>query len=122
MKKAEVEIGGRYMAKVSGKRVTVRITAVSIYGGWDAVSETSGRQIRVRGAQRLHPLVAVRCLKCDNCKAVAAAKLEYKERLRSSLELPHIDSDQYNTDNDILAEWKAFRDAHACLTPVSVAA
>ena len=53
MKKADVKIGGRYRAKVSGDVVTVRITRIGIYGGWHAVNEKTGRQVFIRGAQRL---------------------------------------------------------------------
>ena len=53
MKKNEVVIGGRYLAKVSGRVVPVRITGESPYGGWDAVSEETHRAVRIRGAQRL---------------------------------------------------------------------
>jgi hypothetical protein len=38
MKKREVEIGGVYVAKVSGRLVTVRIDGESPYGGWDATN------------------------------------------------------------------------------------
>lgn len=53
MKKADVVIGGRYIAKVSDKLVTVRITNPSIYKGWDAVNENTGRAVRIKSAQRL---------------------------------------------------------------------
>lgn len=38
MKKNEVHQGGVYVAKISGRLTHVRITAVSPYGGWDAVN------------------------------------------------------------------------------------
>lgn len=53
MKKADVQVGKTYMAKVSEKLVPVRITAESRYGGWDGVNTVTGRQVRIRGAQRL---------------------------------------------------------------------
>lgn len=53
MKKADVSIGGRYLAKVSGHVVTVRITAESQYGGWNATNIATGREVRIRTAQRL---------------------------------------------------------------------
>ena len=37
MKKNEVKVGGTYVAKVSDRLTTVRITGESRYGGWDAV-------------------------------------------------------------------------------------
>lgn len=53
MKKAQVKIGGRYVAKVSDGLTTVRILRESPYGGWDATNEGTGRAVRVRSAQRL---------------------------------------------------------------------
>jgi len=53
MKKAQVKIGGRYLAKVSGQVVTVRITGWSRYGGWDATNERTGKSVRIKSAQRL---------------------------------------------------------------------
>lgn len=58
MKKAEVKIGGRYLAKVSGGVVPVRVIAESRYGGWDCVNERTGRSIRVKSAQRFRGEVA----------------------------------------------------------------
>lgn len=53
MKKAQVRVGGRYLAKVSGGLAVVRITGESRYGGWDARNERTGKQVRIRSAQRL---------------------------------------------------------------------
>jgi len=53
MKKNEVVIGGRYLAKVSGRIVPVRITGQSPYGGWEAVSEETHRAVRIKSPQRL---------------------------------------------------------------------
>ena len=53
MKKHEVVIGGRYLAKVNGRVVPVRITGESPYGGWNAVSEETHRAIRIKSPQRL---------------------------------------------------------------------
>jgi hypothetical protein len=53
VKKAQVEIGGRYIAKVSGSLVTVRIKAEHSLGGWLATNEQTGRSIRIKSAQRL---------------------------------------------------------------------
>jgi hypothetical protein len=53
MKKNEVKVGGRYIAKVSGKLVQVRITGTSGHGGWDAVNEATGKEVRIKSAQRL---------------------------------------------------------------------
>ena len=53
MKKSEVEVGGTYVAKVSGRLVAVRIDRESPYGGWEATNQKSGRPIRIRTAARL---------------------------------------------------------------------
>jgi hypothetical protein len=53
MKKRDIEIGQTYMAKVSGKLVPVRITTESVHGGWNAVNTTTGRDVRIRSADRL---------------------------------------------------------------------
>jgi len=53
MRKKDVQIGKSYLAKVSGKKVMVRILRESPYGGWDACNETTGRQVRIRTAGRL---------------------------------------------------------------------
>lgn len=55
MRKQEVEIGGKYWAKVSGKRVRIRITGESRYGGWTAVNLATGRSIRITSGGRLTP-------------------------------------------------------------------
>ena len=53
MKKAEVQIGGRYVAKVSGTLTTVRIDHENPHGGWDATNVATGRAVRIRSAARL---------------------------------------------------------------------
>lgn len=53
MKKSEIEIGGRYTAKVSGKLATVEIYAVSPFGGWLATNVETGHRVRIRTAGRL---------------------------------------------------------------------
>ena len=53
MLKRDVRIGVRYVARVSDRLATVRITGESRYGGWDAVNESTGRAVRIRSAQRL---------------------------------------------------------------------
>jgi len=53
MNKREVEIGGVYVAKVSGCLVRVRIDRESPYGGWDATNLETRRTIRIRSAARL---------------------------------------------------------------------
>jgi tRNA(Ile2) C34 agmatinyltransferase TiaS len=68
----EIEIGGRYVAKVSGKLTTVRVTAVRATVSWrnatrqviDAVNETTGRKLTFRSAQRLRRVVKPHCELC----------------------------------------------------------
>ena len=59
MKKAEIEIGGTYRAKVSGGLTNVRITNESPYGGWDGINTDTGRTVRIKSAQRLRFEVAL---------------------------------------------------------------
>ena len=53
MKKAEVQIGNTYIAKVSGVLAKVRITGESPYGGWNGRNLATGREVRIRSAARL---------------------------------------------------------------------
>jgi len=66
LKLSDVQIGGRYTAKVSGRIVTVRV--VEIVGvaatRWssaktriEAVSEATGRRVTIRSPQRLRSRV-----------------------------------------------------------------
>jgi Mg-chelatase subunit ChlI len=58
MKKDQVQIGGTFVAKVSGKLAKVRIDAESRFGGWDATNVDTGRKVRIKSAQRLRREVA----------------------------------------------------------------
>ena len=53
MKKADIQVGLTYIAKVSGVLATVRITGESPYGGWRGTNLATGREIRIRSAARL---------------------------------------------------------------------
>jgi len=53
MKKHEVEIGGVYVAKVSGRLVAVRIDHEAANRGWFATNLRTGRTIRILTAARL---------------------------------------------------------------------
>ena len=53
MRRAEVEVGGLYLVKVSGSLVPVRLTGESPYGGWVGVNTHTNREVRVRTAARL---------------------------------------------------------------------
>lgn len=57
MKKADIEIGGVYSAKVSGKLCPVKIMRESRFGGWDAKNTSTGRAVRIKSAQRLRSRV-----------------------------------------------------------------
>lgn len=58
MKKAQVKIGARYEALVSGQLTVVRIEGESVYGGWNATNLQTRRLVHVRSAQRLRREVA----------------------------------------------------------------
>lgn len=53
MRKQDVQIGGVYLAKVSGQIVSVRIVAESPYGGWNGINTATGREVRIKTAARL---------------------------------------------------------------------
>ena len=63
MKRSEVEIGGRYTAKVSGRLVTVRIDCdmgmpmgfgkCKQHQGYDAVNLDTGKTVHIKTAARL---------------------------------------------------------------------
>jgi hypothetical protein len=59
MKKKDVVIGGRYVAKVSGRLVPVRIISESPYGGWNAINEITYRAVRIKSPQRLRTLLSL---------------------------------------------------------------
>jgi hypothetical protein len=53
MKKAEVKIGGKYYANVTGKKVEVQIDSEKPNGGWNATNLATGKKILIKSAQRL---------------------------------------------------------------------
>jgi hypothetical protein len=53
MRKKDVVVGRKYYAKVSDRVVVVEILGESQYGGWNARNETTGREVRIKSAQRL---------------------------------------------------------------------
>ncbi len=53
MKKAQVKVGGTYLAKVSDRLTTVRIDAENPHGGWDATNLATKKKVRIKSAQRL---------------------------------------------------------------------
>jgi len=66
MLKKDIQVGGRYLANVSGRPTVVRITGerkratYTLRGGdrdltqWTAINEATGRDVLIRSAQRLH--------------------------------------------------------------------
>ncbi len=57
MKKDQVQIGGTYVAKVSGQLAQVRIDRESPYGGWEATNIATRRQVRIKSPRRLRRAV-----------------------------------------------------------------
>lgn len=53
MKARDIKIGRTYTAKVSGSLTTVKVSSVSPYGGWTGVNTVTGREVRIKSAQRL---------------------------------------------------------------------
>ncbi len=53
MKKADVQIGSRYVAKVSNVLTVVRIDREAPTGGWFATNVETGCTVRIRSAARL---------------------------------------------------------------------
>jgi hypothetical protein len=53
MKKNEVQIGAKYIVKVSGNLVPVKITSESQYGGWYGKNTVTGREVRIKTAGKL---------------------------------------------------------------------
>ena len=65
MLKKEIEIGGTYIAKVSGKLTSVRIDSASTYGGWDATNTATGKTVRIRTAGKLRGRVVSAQTVCE---------------------------------------------------------
>jgi hypothetical protein len=53
MVKRDVQIGGRYIAKVANRLTTVRITGSLSRGGWSAINEATSRQVTIKSAAKL---------------------------------------------------------------------
>ena len=53
MRKASVKVGGVYAAKVSNTVVPVRLDEESPRGGWNGTNMKTGKNIRIKSAQRL---------------------------------------------------------------------
>jgi hypothetical protein len=57
MRKADVEIGAIYTAKISNKMTMVQILEPSGYGGWRARNLDTGRTVRIKSAMKLREKV-----------------------------------------------------------------
>jgi len=53
MENKKVQIGEKYVAKVSGRLTVVRILELSRYGGWEARNEKTGRRVHIRSGRKL---------------------------------------------------------------------
>jgi len=53
MKRADVHLGGHYIAKVSDRLVEIQLDEDCPYGGWFATNLATGRQIRIHSAAKL---------------------------------------------------------------------
>lgn len=68
MKKADVRIGGVYLAKVTNKQVEVRIDEAKTNGGRSATNHATGRKVTIKTARRLTeiPVGSTKATKSDN--------------------------------------------------------
>lgn len=53
MRKEDVQCGGEYVAKVSGKLTVIKIVSESRYGGWNGYNTVTRRDVRIRSAAKL---------------------------------------------------------------------
>jgi hypothetical protein len=91
MKLKDIEVGGRYEAKVSGRVQVVRVVELkqippaswSARDAWRtiiiAVNESTGRKITVRSPQRLRPLPVRRIGQIDRVEQLAAGERAFPE-------------------------------------------
>lgn len=75
MKKKDVKVGGKYIAKISGYLVPVKIISESPYGGWVGKNPRTGREVRIKTAAKL---------RCRAWTKTKARNEEYLEKLRAS--------------------------------------
>lgn len=76
MKKADVKIGGKYYANVSGKRTEIQINAEKPRGGWDATNLATGKKVLIKSAQRLQAEVGAKRGRSKATIAEAASESE----------------------------------------------
>ena len=77
MKKNEVQLGGTYKCKVSNKIVSVKITHENPHGGWGAKNLSTGKNVKIKSAQRLRGPTGI---KWQN---VTEAELKAKHTIKS---------------------------------------
>ena len=87
MKKADVKVGATYRAKVSNNVVEVRIDAESPHGGWTATNLATGKQVRIKTAQRLRAAVggATAAPAAKDAAAGTTAAPEAKDATRANV-------------------------------------
>lgn len=88
VKKAEVKIGGTYVAKVSDKLVAVRIEREHLCGGWNATNTVTGKCIHIKSAQRLRGEAGATKAEAaaESAEAVAAAWMIWKKAEAAAVE------------------------------------
>ena len=58
MKNSEIQIGATYLVKVADNLVPVKLVRQHPSGGWEGVSEKTGKTIRIKSGQRLRKRLA----------------------------------------------------------------
>jgi hypothetical protein len=58
MKSSDVQIGATYLVRVADNLVPVKLVREHPSGGWEGVSEKTGKTIRIKSAQRLRKRLA----------------------------------------------------------------
>lgn len=53
MLKKDVVVGQTYLVRISGVLTYVRLDRVCSYGGWIGVNTRTGREVRIKSAQKL---------------------------------------------------------------------
>lgn len=86
MKKSAVHLGERYIAKVSGNLVPVRIDAENPHGGWTATNTETGRKVRIKSAQRLRRAVGPAQASPELQAAIAERVGRVEDGLRETVE------------------------------------
>lgn len=102
MKKANVEVGKVYEAKVSGKVAKVRITGESRFGGWDGTNITTNKTVRIKSAQRLRPVPEPKMV-VDRASEKKAEKPEAKKEPKAA-KAPKAPKEKRTSGLDMVAQ------------------